>query len=121
MALHTRRSKGQTVFLFFTGLIVWPVCEAGMTRGYRSVALAGPRQQSFLIALRRRCVSANPLGPPRCRARRIDCTLFCPCGELIDSYIDFAAPLSPASGLSPFFTASAIPAAICCAFDFAGI
>lgn len=46
VALHARRSKGHTVFLFFTGLIVWRVCEAGITRGYRSVALGGPRQQS---------------------------------------------------------------------------
>lgn len=43
------------------------------------------------------------------------------CSLFIDSYIDFAAPLSSPAGFSPFFATSATPAAIFWAFDFAGI
>lgn len=39
----------------------------------------------------------------------------------MDSYIDFDAPRKLDTFFSPFFAASAAPAAICCFFDCAGI
>jgi hypothetical protein len=41
--------------------------------------------------------------------------------SVIESNIDFEAPFSSLTFVSPRFAASAAPAAFCCAFDFAGM